>query len=75
MNKKLHSLILVALVVACSRQPKLEAIQGYALGTTYGIQYQAIEEEKKLYNKELTQFSTSLIAPCLPTFQILIFLR
>ena len=48
MNKKLHSLILVALVVACSRQPKLEAIQGYALGTTYGIQYQAIEEEKEI---------------------------
>ena len=47
MNKRIRSLALLALVVACSTEPKVEVVQGCALGTTFSVQYQAIGEEKE----------------------------
>ena len=47
MDKRIRSLALLALVVACSSEPKVEVVQGYALGTTYSIQYQELDAEKE----------------------------
>ena len=47
MDKRILSLALLALVVACSSEPKVEVVQGYALGTTYSVQYQELDAEQE----------------------------
>ena len=47
MVKKIGSFVLLSVLLGCSSEPKLEVHQGYALGTSYSIQYQELEEERK----------------------------
>ena len=51
MDKRILSLVLLTLVVACSSEPKVEVVQGYALGTTYSVQYQELDTEKESIQK------------------------
>ena len=45
MVKKIGSFVLLSVLLGCSSEPKLEVHQGYALGTSYSIQYQELEEK------------------------------
>lgn len=48
MVKKIGSFVLLSVLLGCSSEPKLEVHQGYALGTSYSIQYQELDEERDI---------------------------